>query len=444
MLKQGAIIINRVLWTVIVTLLVLFALYISVGRYYIRYVEDYQQQLVAEFVDITGLPVTVARLYGEWSKLSPVLTMESVVLAAPEDRQQAVLVIENFSVQLDLIDSLLSRSIQIRKLLINDARVSLLEDSPGHWGLQGYGTGDRGVETTIDLDNLIDLLLTVEDAELVKTEIKLRYEDEGESALVINELSLNRDQNFRRMRLQLLMDESAKPVVAIVEASGDPREQDVFSAKAYINLDQLDFKSKLPLLQGLGIDLQEAAVNSELWLDWQPNTEILLQGYIDIPFVDIAAFSGESLAPLENFELAFRAEKSGSSWQGWIPKLSTQWQQQHFEFENIQFAASPGEQSISMPEFNVEQGMQQLLALDLLGEKIKETLSTLALTGMLENIRLRMETAVAVKENSRKVLRQVKPTEKKLAEKFQVQANLLNIGLAPWKGARVPAMSVVM
>ena len=119
--------INRLLWTVLVTVLVLVASYVSVGRYYISYVELYQQQLLQHFVQFTGLPLTADRLYGRWLQLSPILTIENLELYVsdasavnggsldgngPEgddsEGKGPVLTIKNISFQIDPVKSLLN------------------------------------------------------------------------------------------------------------------------------------------------------------------------------------------------------------------------------------------------------------------------------------------------------------------------------------------------
>ena len=427
MRKKRAVLLHRLLWATMLSVLVLFAAYISVGRYYIELVDDYQQQLVDKFVTYTGLPVSVENLYGEWSKLSPIITMETVVLTLPDGSAERVLAIDHLRFQLDTIDSLLNQSIHIKRLFIDNAQVSLVEYAPGKWQLEGYGTDESKTPSDIDLDNLIELFLTVEGAELHGADFKLRYENGEQSSFAINELSLRRGDDFRRIRFDAKVDESAKPLIAIIESDGDPRDQDAFSAQAYIKLDQLDFKSKLPALRGFGIELDDASINSELWLNWQPNTKIALQGHIEIPEIDIAALSGEALAPLKHFNMQFRIEKSAQGWKGWVPHLTTQWQQQVFAFENIQLNSADQELTIALPSVDVKQRIGQLLALDVLSGELTEVFSTLAPHGILENVRVKLSRQKNDEAAETKVTTAV--------PNIALQANLMDVGLAAWHGA---------
>ena len=90
-IKKSARALHRLFWSVSVLALFLMAVYVSLGRYYIDYVEQYQDELVERFVDLTGLQIKVGRLYGTWSNLYPSLTLEGVTLFDPENTSQQVL-----------------------------------------------------------------------------------------------------------------------------------------------------------------------------------------------------------------------------------------------------------------------------------------------------------------------------------------------------------------
>ena len=80
MLKKSAIWLNRILWTLIVSCLLVVASYVSLGRYYIGYVEKYQKEIISQFVEFTGMPVEVGELSASWSTLSFILSFDNVIL----------------------------------------------------------------------------------------------------------------------------------------------------------------------------------------------------------------------------------------------------------------------------------------------------------------------------------------------------------------------------
>lgn len=419
--------IQRTVWTVLLTVLIVAAVYVSVGRYYIVYVEQYQQALVDRFNQYTNIPLKVGRLHGSWSKLAPVLSIENLTVYATDAEQVSVLTANHITFKIDVIASALKRSVQIQSLIIDGVKCSLQQTEFGHWQLEGYpAQSKRGGG---DVSNLIDLALTVERAELMGTELALSYAKGGDALLSIQELSLKHHDQFRRLRVKATFDESEKPLTVIIESQEDPRDQERFSAKGYLKLDDIDFSAQLPVLSTFGVDLREARVDGEVWLDWLPGSIVSLQGHFSTPFLDIEALSGEALEPLKDLAFTFRTEKTSRyDWQAWIPSFTTQWQQQVFQLEHIQLELGKNALSMALPEVKVGELTEQFLAIDLLGEKLADVLRTLSVKGDLSNVWL---------ELSNKPTGVVASSQRKAPSRpdFLLRANLNDVAVSPWKGA---------
>jgi uncharacterized protein (TIGR02099 family) len=409
--------INRILWSLLVAALILAASYVSFGRYYIGYVENYQQDLVIRFEELSGLSVTVDRLYGTWSKLSPVLTMEGLTLYAQEGNKEPVLKIDDVSFQLDPIKSILKGAIQIQRLFIDGAIGSLEEASSGRWQLKGY---DRPADSHSDVNNIIDLVLSVEDAQLLDVQLKLFYIQGSNVGVTIKELSLKQADDFRRVQLEILINQSKKPLTAIVEAKGDPREGHDFSAKAYLKLDSVDFSARLPDMAALGFELDDALVDGELWLNWQPHTLIDIQGALSIPLLDIEALSGKPLAPLTKLQMSFRAEKTiDHNWHAWVPEFSTIWQDQLLTLTDLGISLNSKQLNVSLLSLDLDRTTEQLLAIDLLSQSLLEKVEILSPSGHLQNVNISL---------SRDLGDQSVP-------RFTLRANLDAVGISPWEAA---------
>ena len=423
MLKKTAVWLNRLLWTVMVTALVLVAAYVSIGRYYIRYIENYQQTLIQRLVDYTGLPITVGHLYGRWSRLSPILSMEDLKLVTPSGRK-TVLTIGTVNFQIDALGSLLNGSLKVSKLFIDNVQCALLETRPGHWQLQGYPVS--GGDSLGDFDSVVDLVLSVDGAELNDARVRMKF-FKGETALLaVRELSLGRAADFRRLRLDASMDKSRHPVTGIIEARGDPRNTDSFSARAHFKLDDVDFSAQLPVIRPLGIELDQATVDSEIWVDWRPGAVITAQGYVHTPYLDVEALSGEPLQPVKDLSFNFHAEKSsGFDWRIWVPSFRAQWQDDHLLFNNMITRISDREVEFAIPQLSVDQAMKNLLAVRLLGTHDQKILETLSPQGQLTNLHLSYSLADTDTDTDSAV----PPSQ------FTLRANLSGVSVKPWEGA---------
>lgn len=447
MLKKTAYWINRVLWAALVSGVVLVAVYVSVGRYYIGYVEKQQQQLVQRFVDFSDLPITVGSLSGRWSKLSPVITMEKMALYGPEGVSSVdpVLTLEKVSFQLAPFKSILSGALQVKRLQISGVNCSLEEIQPGKWQLRGYPIAEGG---SSDFDNIIDLVLSVEGAELSNAVIAM-HNFNGESALLnVDELALLRADDFRRLRVLASIDDADHPLSAIVETEGDPRDLDDFSARAHLKLDDMDFSAQLPALRSLGIDLQDARVDSEIWLDWLPQTVISVQGKVSIPLLDIAAISGEALEPVENLQFRFKAKKTATDdWVAWVPQVQAKWREQSFDFKQLILALDADTVTISLPRLSLDTLTAQIIGLDVLKGNGLAAFSDLSPAGELNNIHLSISRAMtsdaktsdaktsdnAPKEGAQTMETQIVAAPKR--EAFTLVASLNQVSISPWKGA---------
>lgn len=422
MIKQSAIWISRLIWAAAITLLVIVAVYVSLGRYYIQYVEAYQDTLVEEIVAVSGLPITIARLHGHWSQLSPVFTLEDVSLYAP-DSDTRVLTANEIRIQIDPIFTLLNQTLHIRKLIINGVKCSLREQTPGHWQLEGYTV--EGTGGAPDLDALVDIVLSVSAIELDSADLALRFAEGDQASVAINELSLGRRDNFRRLRLNANVDESERALLAVIEATGDPRDLQNFSARAYVKLDQLDLQDQLPAVHAFGVELQQAVVDSELWIDWQPGTEIIAQGHLSTPYLDIAGLSGEALEPLKNLQFSFRVEKTADHiWSFWVPSFSAEWQDQTLSVEQMVLEASQDSVALALPVLSIDQTVRHLLALNLMADSERQLIETLAPQGQLSNIHLTLfNPMVAASEQPGSPPR------------FTLRAHLDDVSIEAWHGA---------
>ncbi|MBL4828062.1 MAG: TIGR02099 family protein [Spongiibacteraceae bacterium] len=434
MLRTSAYWINRILWVTLVTSLVLVAAYVSIGRYYITYVERYQNDLIERFVSYSGLPLKADRLYGRWSYLSPVLTMEGLVLQSPDQGDEPVLLTESVSFQLDPLGSLLNGSLQVKQLTLTGVHGELIENQSGRWQLKGY---PRPAGAT-DFDKVIDLVLSVDVVVISASSLRMT-DSQGHSAMFESqEFSLLHDGDFRRLSLQATFDQAANPLFAVIEAVGDPRNAESFSAKAYLKLDSVDFTNQLSLIRSLGINVRHAQVSSEIWIDWKPRRIISIQGEARVPQVDWAVVTESTQGtdspavtqekpPLTHVQLSFRAEKTvDDTWELWLPDMQAQCGGERLFVEKLHAKYHFDIVELAMPTFSLNNFVAQLNSLQVLSENAQSLLNILSPTGTLHN--LHVDIGLPNKHSDSKNNNNQNP-------RFSLVANLDQVGISAWKGA---------
>lgn len=424
MIRKTALWLNRLLWTGLVISLLLIASYVSLGRYYVDHINNYQQMLTRHFVDMTGMPLEVNAVAADWSELSPILTLDSIAFFSPNhlsstqlpfsQHHESMLSIQRATIEVNPIKSLLYRAPQVRWLELQGLEFALEEFEKGRWRLKGYE-----LETSSDMsaiDSVIDLLLAADRLSVEASVVQLYFLDGGSARIDLKELSLNRGGDFRRVRLTLGLEQTDKHIEVLLESEGDPRDKETFAMSSYAKIDDIDFKRQLPLLHSLGLGISEAQLDTELWLNIFSGGRWQLEGHIATPEVDLSTMAGEAIDSIEDLRFTFIAEKSqNNDWQLWLPEFFARWREESFQLKNLQFSKTDKHYQIALQNIKLEQFVDQLVNIHVLGEKGESTLEQLNPEGELSNVHLTLSHT------------------DKLS--FLLQAEMQNVAVQSWNGA---------
>jgi len=413
-IRKTALWLNRLLWTGLVISLLLVASYVSLGRYYVDHIDSYQQALINQFVDMTGMPLEVNTVKADWSELSPVLTLDLVNLFSPNQHPESILTIRRANIEVNPIASLLYRAPQVRWLELQGLEFSLEEFEKGRWQLKGYE-----VESSSDLsaiDRVIDLLLVADRLSVEDAVVQLHFLKGNSTRISVKELSLNRGGDFRRVRLTLGLEQTDKQIEVLLESKGDPRDTETFEMSSYAKIDDIDFKQQLPLLHSLGVGISEAQLDTELWLNIFSGGRWQLEGHVATPEVDLSTMAGEDIDSVENLRFNFIAEKNQSNdWQLWFPGFSASWRGETFQFQHLQLAKTAQNYQLALQHIQLEKLVEKLANINVLGEKGDSILESLSPAGELSNVYLTLSRA------------------DKLS--FILQAEMQRVSVQPWHGA---------
>lgn len=385
LIKKTAKLVNTSLWTLLVTGLVLLAIYVSLGRFYVGYVERYSDDLITQANKIAKLDFTTDTLTAQWSGLSPVFNIENLQLALPEKPDEVIITVDSLQLSINPVTTLLRNQLQLNSLIIEGAKLTAVETELGRWKIKGIP--DRGAETSID--SLFDIVLGAQSISVTGSTVDLIFVNESTAVLTGQELSLLSDGDFRRVRALAQFNEPSNALEFLMETQGDPRDRKNFNAKAYIKFDDLDLTPHLPVTRSFGIQLEQAVLDGELWGNFTSDKQTL-QGYLATPFLDIAGLSGNDLPPLKNFLFDIRAESAlNGDWQVWVPEVIGSWYEQDFSFENLQLVTVDDHINLKLPVLDVQQKLAKFLSMNLLPEKDRQILEELNPKGQLKNINVR-------------------------------------------------------
>ncbi len=405
---------NRLLWTFLVGAVLVLGVLVSLGRHYLPYVEAHQTEIVAALKQRTGLSISVGHLRAYWQYLSPHLVVDDFKLYSPEYPEQAVLQIQHLEVRLGLFRSIDSHTLAISKLEGSGVRVSLTEAALGHWHLSGFSSSSN-----VDFDRVLDALLAIYRAKLRDTHVDLHFFGGGEAELIGEQLRLQRVGDFRRLNLALGTADRAAPLTLVIEANGDPRWAEHFSASGYAVFSKLDLSAVLPTVKAAGNELQNGRVDGEVWLDWRPDADIELRGHLSTPHLDLAGLTGRDLPPLTNLAVQFLLRDKAEQRQLWLPQLTMQCGATALSFSHLRIAEDglhPDVLQVQIPTLALSPLRAALLQTKL-PDAARQALVELAPVGTLRNAWL----AVPISSQHR--------------DAFRLRTEVADLTVGSWHGA---------
>lgn len=366
-------------WGIAIILLVLLALYASLGRYYIQYLPDYSHHLGDYLQEEAGIDLALSGLTTDWTGLSPVLAAEQVVLHR-QDQLAAKLV--GARGKLGVVSGLVSRrSIDLLELQADRVELHLYETGDGHWQFAGYPLVSRESAAF----DLVSLLLSVRSAEVRELALILHYADGEKADIWGQRLRLAGDASFRRLRGNLGIGES-RPTRLIVELSGDPRSRD-FRLSAHVSMEGSSFKTVAPLLgpyQALG----DVRGSGEFWLQLSGRQQARWQGRLAIPELAVGSL-WQSPQQLTDATLDFAGTLGDDRARIWFSELGFYWQGQYIDWAGAQLTLgldSGDSLRLALPSLDLANSQARLLNAEALSPTLTDALTELAPQGRLRNL----------------------------------------------------------
>ncbi len=256
---------STLLWGLIVTLVVVFAIYVSVGRMLASNVGHYSEDILAELNGRVPFTVEAEHVSGEWHSFTPRLILSGLRVTLP-GMEHRPLELTSGSIGLDVLDSLRTRSLQATQLELHGLHLNGEMDQEGHFRLSGLDGSDSQIGQWLQ-----DFLLNIERVKLTRNVLELTLPG-NEVRLLDLELELIRAGSQRYVDATLQSTRGAS-IRALGEGVGDPFRPDRFSGAIYFDV-AIDDLAAMPVLftREPPPVWAEGGVNLEMWLDWDRGT----------------------------------------------------------------------------------------------------------------------------------------------------------------------------
>ncbi|AVO52312.1 YhdP family protein [Ectopseudomonas mendocina] len=242
-------------------LLVLAALYVSLGRELVPLVAEYRLELEDRASEALGMPLRIGRLEGRWQGFAPLLVAHDVQLGEEGEG----LSLERVQLMPDMLGSLLQWQPRIAHLQFDGLQLNLQEDEEGAWHLQGLPQRNS---PELDVAKVLEQARVLHRVSLLDSRVVLQPHDGEPLLLSYVNLSLRYGANSQRLDGRLLLPDG-QPVALLLRTRMQPQTWREAKSELYLSLPQSDWATWLPQRLLGDWQLQRLQAGGELWLEGQ-------------------------------------------------------------------------------------------------------------------------------------------------------------------------------
>ncbi|GAB5453288.1 MAG: YhdP family protein [Halioglobus sp.] len=397
------------LWGVIVLLLVLLAVYVSVGRMLVSSIDRYSEGILQELNIRAPFDIEAESVSGIWRAFSPIIVLTDLSITLPESPESPLHLTQG-RVGVDVWKTLLTQSLHVTHLRLDGLRLLGEFSSKGAFRLKGFaeGSGSSGewIQTfllstrSIALNNNT-LLLTLPSGEVRELDLDLVLTRRGSSR-----------------RVEALLSSTRGAVISILaQGLGNPFNPDAFSGDLYVDVKSSDLGAVRDLFAGGAPGLwAEGALEVELWMSWDEGAPTV-EGRVAARDLVVAPRSGDWQVPLNALSFQGQLSRQRDSWTIFA--------------DDVRAASGPAQ--LHLPR----------LQLDAWGTALRLRAADVQL-GQLTDLALEQK---AIPEGFRSLLATLDPAAdiaalqvsigdpEDIAQQWEVEARFDDLSVQPWRGA---------
>lgn len=240
--------------------LVLMALYVSLGRELAPLVAEYRVEVQTKASEALGMPLQIGELKGSWSGFAPVLSAHDVTVGEGAN----ALHLEQVRAVPDLWASLLARDVRIAHLELNGLKVSLKQGDDGKWALEGLPVKD---DQPLDPEQLLNRMQMVQQLSVLDSQVTLQPWGESPLTLTYVGVTLKTGSSRQRLDARLTLPDG-QPLAMSLRSRIRASQWKDGEADVYVSLPQSDWSKWLPETLTQQWNFSEIKAGGELWAIW--------------------------------------------------------------------------------------------------------------------------------------------------------------------------------
>jgi uncharacterized protein (TIGR02099 family) len=282
---------------------VLTALYVSVGRGIAPMVAEYRIDVQNKAQAALGMPLSIGRLEGSWSGFVPVFVARDVMVGEGANAVR----LDHVRAVPDLLASLTAREVRIANIELDGLQLSLSEDKDGHWSLRGLPVSN---DKPLDPEQLLTQMQMVSHLSLFDSQVTLQPFDQAPLTLTYVSLTLKTGASHQRLDARLTLPDG-QPLSLNVKSRIRAKEWREGEADAYLSLPQSDWAKWLPKSLTRDWTFKSLKAGGEFWLSWGKGTVQSAAARLNAPLIK-GAYADRKSSKIENLALNAWAQRTDS------------------------------------------------------------------------------------------------------------------------------------
>ncbi|WP_053154559.1 YhdP family protein [Pseudomonas sp. P1.8] len=240
--------------------LVLMALYVSLGRELSPLVAEYRAEVESKATSALGMPLQIGELEGRWSGFAPILLAHDVTVGEGAN----ALHLDQVRAVPDLWASVLARQVRIAHLELNGLKISLKQGEDGQWALEGLPVKD---DQPLDPEQLLNQMQMIQQLSVLDSQVTLQPFGESPMTLTYVGMSLKVGSTRQRLDARLTLPDG-QPMAMSLRTRIRASQWKDGEAQVYLSLPQSDWSKWLPETLTRQWNFTEIKAGGELWLSW--------------------------------------------------------------------------------------------------------------------------------------------------------------------------------
>ncbi|SFM40894.1 YhdP family protein [Marinobacter zhejiangensis] len=308
---QIAVRLANVVWSLVAVVLVLFAIFVGVGRQLSENVDHYRPDLEALLTETLGYQVHIGRLDTQWHWLDPVLHASDVSVMSAGEQPRTLGSLGSLRIQLDTLMSLLRFRVVFESFEADGLGLTLVQSSDGHIRLDGLSVPETSEQSPTtassqqtDLIGAVGRWLSDPSVRMTRVSLKIQTRHNEVRHIDIPQLDLDYGGGLFSASGRAMQAGTTNQLAAF-RLLGRHFFRGDFTGQIYLNLSSgrlFDGLVSSYHWRGLGVDGFD--VGGEAWLTFESGVLEQVNGEMVVPYLQLRA-EGESLAPMEDLALKF-------------------------------------------------------------------------------------------------------------------------------------------